>query len=325
MLSTKKFVIDIDDVPSYWVFQYYLSLPEKLTGQEIKIKSIFNPTERTPSFTLYVDKRIQQYRFKDFSTGATGSKIDLVQKMFNLNFTQAVNKIIEDYNEYVKDGEIEFITLEPSAKWSIDHVQTREWNSIDAQYWLSYNIGSSMLAEYNVRPVDYFTMVKEQDGKIEQAKFRKHMTYCYFTKDGDPYKLYQPTDPNHKFYNVASHLQGYDQLKYNQPYLVICSSLKDAMCLKSFGYNLEVIAPNSENSMIKPYIIEHLKGKYKNIITLFDNDDAGRQAIQSYVKAYNINGTALIICKDISDAVKEHGIQIIHKHLKPLLKEALNK
>lgn len=325
MLSTKKFVIDIDDVPSYWVFQYYLSLPEKLTGQEIKIKSIFNPTERTPSFTLYVDKRIQQYRFKDFSTGATGSKIDLVQKMFNLNFTQAVNKIIEDYNEYVKDGEIEFITLEPSAKWSIDHVQTREWNSIDAQYWLSYNIGSSMLAEYNVRPVDYFTMVKEQDGKIEQAKFRKHMTYCYFTKDCDPYKLYQPTDPNHKFYNVASHLQGYDQLKYNQPYLVICSSLKDAMCLKSFGYNLEVIAPNSENSMIKPYIIEHLKGKYKNIITLFDNDDAGRQAIQSYVKAYNINGITLTICKDISDAVKEHGIQIIHKHLKPLLKEALNK
>jgi 5S rRNA maturation endonuclease (ribonuclease M5) len=325
MLSTKKFVIDIDDVPSYWVFQYYLSLPEKLTGQEIKIRSIFNPTERTPSFTLYVDKRIQQYRFKDFSTGATGSKIDLVQKMFNLNFTQAVNKIIEDYNEYVKDGEIEFITLEPSAKWSIDHVQTREWNSIDAQYWLSYNIGSSMLAEYNVRPVDYFTMVKEQDGKIEQAKFRKHMTYCYFTKDSDPYKLYQPTDPNHKFYNVASHLQGYDQLKYNQPYLVICSSLKDAMCLKSFGYNLEVIAPNSENSMIKPYIIEHLKGKYKNIITLFDNDDAGRQAIQSYVKAYNINGITLTICKDISDAVKEHGIQIIHKHLKPLLKEALNK
>ena len=325
MLSTKKFVIDIEDVPSYWVFQYYLNLPEKLTGQEIKIKSIFNPMERTPSFSLYVDKRVQQYRFKDFSTGAVGSKIDLVQKMYNLNFTQAVNKIIEDYNDYVKSGEVELITLEPNAKWSIDHVQTREWNSIDAQYWLSFNIGSSMLAEYNVKAVDYFTMVKEQDGKIEKAKFRKPMTYCYFTKDEDPYKLYQPTDPNHKFYNVASHLQGYDQLKYNQPYLVICSSLKDAMCLKSFGYNLEVIAPNSENSMIKPYIIDNLKKKYKKIITLFDNDDAGKNAIERYANTYNIHGLHLSICKDISDAVREHGVETVHKHLKPLLKEALNK
>jgi DNA primase len=86
-----------------------------------------------------------------------------------------------------------------------------------------------------------------------------------------------------------------------------------------------VIAPDSENTVIKAYIIENLKTKYKKIITLFDNDDAGHKAIERYAKAYNINGTALTICKDISDAVKEHGFEQTHQHLKPLLKEALYK
>jgi len=325
MFSTKNFVIKIDDIPSYWVFQYYLDLPEKLTGQDVKIKSIFNPTERTPSFVIYVDTRIKQYKFKDFSTGVSGSKVDLIQKMYNLNYTQAINKIIEDYNEYVKNGEVELITLKPSAKWSIDHVQTREWNNSDAQYWLSFRIGSSMLNEYNVKPIDYFTMIKDEDGQINKAKFRKPMAYGYFNKDGDVIKMYQPHDDKHKFYNITSYLQGYDQLQYNQPYLVICSSLKDAMCLKGFGYNIEVLAPSSENTLIKPYIINNLKSKYKKIITLFDNDEAGNKAIERYANTYNIQGCALSICKDISDAVQTHGFETVHKELKPLLRETLNK
>jgi DNA primase len=97
------------------------------------------------------------------------------------------------------------------------------------------------------------------------------------------------------------------------------------MCLKGMGYNLEVIAPDSENTMIKPHVIEHLKKKYKKVITLFDNDEAGKKAIDTYANAYKIDGFTLTICKDISDAMKEHGFDKVHKHLKPLLKTTLNK
>ena len=37
MFNTKNLVLEDSDVPSYWVFQYYLDLPEQLTGQDIKI------------------------------------------------------------------------------------------------------------------------------------------------------------------------------------------------------------------------------------------------------------------------------------------------
>ena len=55
MLSTKNFAKEKNDIDSRWVFEYYLSLPERLSGQDLKIKSVFNPTERTPSMFIYFD------------------------------------------------------------------------------------------------------------------------------------------------------------------------------------------------------------------------------------------------------------------------------
>jgi hypothetical protein len=55
MFNTKNLVLEIDDIPSYWVFQYYLNLSEPLTGQDVKILSVFNPNEKTPSLCIYVD------------------------------------------------------------------------------------------------------------------------------------------------------------------------------------------------------------------------------------------------------------------------------
>ena len=86
-----------------------------------------------------------------------------------------------------------------------------------------------------------------------------------------------------------------------------------------------MLAPDSENTMIKAYVIEHLKKKYKKVITLFDNDEAGLKAVERYANAYKINGFVPTICKDISDAMKLHGFDKVHAMLKPLLKETLNK
>jgi hypothetical protein len=95
------------------------------------------------------------------------------------------------------------------------------------------------------------------------------------------------------------------------------------MCLKSIGYNVEAIAPDSENSILKPLIVNHLLQKYKRVVTLFDNDEAGMKAITRYNELYSIDGSFLSLDKDISDAVKNFGLQKTHEHLKPLLKSIL--
>tara|TARA_R110002073_G_scaffold60248_3_gene151389 strand:- start:934 stop:1911 length:978 start_codon:yes stop_codon:yes gene_type:complete len=325
MLSTKNLVIEGSDVPSTWVFQYYLDLPERLTGQDLKIKSIFNPNERTPSFCIYVDKTVMQYKFKDFSTGKSGNKIDLVKLILGINFSEAMRTIVSDYNKFIKTSDYKEEKFIPQTRWEIDFINLRDWTVDDSNYWLSYRIGKSLLDTYNVKPIDYYNLVKQESNEVKKLKIGSKFCYGYFDKNGEVYKVYQPHSKKHKFFKAKQYLQGFDQLKFNQPYLVICSSLKDAMCLRSMGYNIEVIAPDSENTMIKPHIIEHLKKKYKKVITLFDNDEAGKNAVGKYASTYKIHGCVPTICKDISDAMVEIGFDKLHAMLKPLLKETLNK
>ncbi|NBU05770.1 MAG: hypothetical protein EBT39_05425, partial [Sphingobacteriia bacterium] len=83
MISTKNLIARLEDVPKEWVFEFYLKLSEKLTGQSVKIKSIFNSREKTPSMHIYMDNN-NTYKFKDFSSGSGGDALNLVQTIFNL-------------------------------------------------------------------------------------------------------------------------------------------------------------------------------------------------------------------------------------------------
>jgi hypothetical protein len=320
MINTKNLAIQITDIPSYWVFQYYLDLNQVLTGQDIKIKSIWNNEDTDPSMCIYVDRIKQVYMFKDFSSGKGGNKINLVQYLFNVNYPVAVEKIIKDYNENPSAK----VNLKVEAKWKLDFYKERPWNKDDANYWLQFRIGTTILKKFNVKAIDYYTLIKEDD-QLSQIKIRDSRVYGFCDTQNSLYKVYQPfSKKGRRFFNIFSRMQGLDQLKYDQPYLVICSSLKDAMCLSGFGYNIEVVAPNSENTLIKPYVIENLKNKYKKIITLFDNDKAGKNAITKYKCVYNINGIYLDMSKDLSDSVRDYGFEKVHQQLKPLLKKAIH-
>ena len=317
MISTKNLILNGSEVPSTWVIEFYLDLPERLNGQNVQIKSVFHPSERTPSMWIFVDKG--QYKFKDFSTGKGGNKIDLIKELFGMNYSQAVFKIGQDYNKFITEkGEYSQSTIKPEAKYKVDSIKTRDWNEHDKRFWLQFNIGEDILKRYDVKPLEFYHMVKENN----KITIKQPYMYGYFSKN-DIYKIYQPRNKKFKFIKVKPHLQGLDQLEYNQPYLIICSSLKDAMCLKQFGYNIEVIAPDSENTIIKPYIIENLKKKYKKVVTLFDNDVAGHNAVHKYEKLYDIKGTWLDSSKDIADLVKEKGFDDAHKEIKVKLKSIL--
>ena len=321
MISTNHIVTDIEKIPSYWVFEYYLSLSEKLTGQDIKIKSIWNTSEKTASMSIYVCKKTRSYKYKDFSSGNSGDKIEIVKQLFNFTYPQAVFKIVDDYNKHADKRAVTLLDIKD--KWKVDFIKVRDWYQSDADYWLQYRIGHKMLQTYNVKPIEYFNIVRINNNNTDKNVIKNNYIYGYYDKNNTIIKIYQPRSKKQKFLNVNNYTQGLDQLSYKQPYLVICSSLKDAMCLKSFGYNLDVIAPNSENSLIKPYIIENLKKKYKSVITFFDNDEAGKNAIDKYKSVYNINGFYLPICKDISDAVSQNNFMDIHASLKPLLIKTL--
>ena len=83
MISTKNLISDLTEVPIEWVFEYYLNLKERLTGQNIKMLSAFNVKDKVPSMFIYQDSG--KYKFKDFSSG-------FISKFPHLSIQQELDK-----------------------------------------------------------------------------------------------------------------------------------------------------------------------------------------------------------------------------------------
>lgn len=56
---------------------------------------------------------------------------------------------------------------------------------------------------------------------------------------------------------------------------------------------------------------------------MFDNDQAGIKAMETYKDKYGIKGALLPLSKDLSDSGRDHGILKVKEVLTPILKQAL--
>ncbi len=314
------------DVPDTWIFEHYCNTGEALTGQDIKITSVFNTKERTPSMCIFYSQEKSRYMFKDFSTGKGGSAIRLVQDLFNESFHEASQRILGDYNRFIllNNGTHHKITeFKVRSKYKVTEQQVRSWNTRDKYFWQQFHIGSKLLEYYQIRPLQSYKMTKEEDGETKSLTIEGPFLYGYFKKDGTLYKIYQPMVKTHKFIKVRDYMQGSEQLE-GSPLLIIASSLKDSMVIKSLGVQADFLVPDSENTTIKPEKIKELQQQYSRILTLFDNDDAGIAAMQKYKELYGIQYVYFHIEKDVADAVKAHGPDKIRTVLVPLINKKIN-
>lgn len=328
MISTRTIVCGLDDIPWDWAFAHYLKVVEPLTGQDLKMQSIFNPAEKNPSFFLYYDRNANRYKFKDFSADKQGDAVTLVKEMFGLTTRgEAAFKIIEDYNKYLienPDGH-KPSEFKEHRKFKVTDFLSRTWTTDDQKYWNKYYIGSKLLERYNVKPLQEYKMSKEENGELKELNIKGPRIYGYFRTDGVLYKIYQPMVKDCKFINVVDYIQGTDQLTMHRPYLVITSSMKDLLTFMSFGYkNAESVAPNSENTLIPEHIMQSYKLKYKKIVTLFDNDQAGIRSMEKYKDKYGLGSVLLTLEKDLSDSVEKWGKLKVRDILTPMLKSVLN-
>ena len=329
MFKTKNLVHDIKDVPITWIFEHYCELKEKLDGKSVKIKSLFKKEEKTPSMCIYLDKEKGEYKFKDFSSGKGGSAVDLVKYLFNVPFYESCHKITEDYNDYIlhSGNEYDIHEFKHYAKYQVDSYHIRQWNSRDEIYWTQFNIGSYLLDKYHIRPFEYYTMKKIDDDTGEEIilKIKGLYLYVYFKQDGTLYKIYQPKTQEKKFLKVANYTQGVEQLD-GKRWLLITSSLKDILSIKSLKLEIDVVAPDSENTMIPQSQMEIWFDKYEKVVVMFDNDEAGMESMLKYRKKYpNIECILLPISKDVSDSIKDYGAKEVRNRLVPLINRSISK
>jgi len=324
MISTKAIISDLNQVPTEWIFEFYLNLTEKLTGQDLKIKSVFTK-ENTPSFCIYPDK-MGRYRFKDFSSGKSGDAIELVMLYYNLESRGiSVRKIMDDYSDYIAKHDIAPREFVAESRYEVSDYEMRHWNNLDQDFWMAYKISSKVLSKHNVHPLQYFILSKtDNDGEVKELRFENQYTYGYFRKDGTLYKIYQPKNKKSKFIKVSDYIQGSEQINFDSKYLIITKSLKDIMSFKTLGIgNAEVIAPDSENTIISENIMKKYSQKYAKCLILFDNDQPGIDASKAYQRKYGFDYLELPFEKDISDTVKARGVQETRNIVFNLIKSKL--
>lgn len=325
MIRTKTLISEIIEVPREWIFENYLNLQEKLCGQNLLILSPFNPKDKRPSFSIFIGNN-GNYMFRDFSTGANGDCVSLVQKIFNLTTRgETAHKIVSDYNQWLLVNKDDYALREfkVQSRYKVKDFVKTSWTTLDQKYWTQFGIGSKLLEKYNVAPLSSYTMSREDDDRVLTISGRFYI-YGFFREDGTLYKIYQPMVQDVKFIKVRDYIQGTDQLTMKTKYLVICSSLKDVMAFMKLGYKeAEAVAPDSENTLIPAHVINAYRLKYKNICTLFDNDEPGIKAMNNYQEKHGIKFALLPLSKDLSDSVKDHGIRKVQEVLTPILKQAL--
>jgi hypothetical protein len=327
MFKVRDYVHDFTEVPSTWIFEYYLNLSQQLHGQTVLIRSVFNSKDKNPSLSIYYNRHLQQYRFKCFSTGIGGSAIDLMQHLWKVDFHTATKKIIDDYVQFINSGKSFNRTIYEGATWRVKDYTPRIWNTNDAKYWTPFNIDSKLLEKYNVVPLDNYVMFRKKGSECQDDESfitKSEYIYGFFNRDGKLYKIYRPLDKERKFLKIGNYLQGLDQLEMLD-YLVIVSSLKDIMCMKSLGFKVDLVAPDSENSTLSEQQIDEFKANYKAVITLFDNDDAGIKNMKKYEELYKLPFVYLPMSKDVSDSVKQFGKEKVLYELAPRLQRAIEK
>ena len=327
MFSLNNFICDVNDVPTEWIFETYLNLPENLTGQRVRINSVFNPFDKDPSMYIYFNTEANCYKFKCFSTGKGGGAVELMMLIWNKDYATTVKTIIKDYTNYLNSGKS--FTKKPLStnQWIVSDYKTRNWNESDAKYWLQFNIGSELLNTYNVKPIYTYTMCNKVNENLTDELFTvtKNNVYGYFNSNNELYKIYQPLNIKKKFLKLGQHIQGIDQLQ-NKKYLVITSSLKDCMAIKSIpGLDVDVIAPDSENTKLSDKIIEKFKSEYKAVVTYMDSDKAGIMSMNYYLEKFNIPFCYIPLSKDFSDMVKDYGIKKAAYTFIPILDKAVSK
>lgn len=262
------------------------------------------------SFTIYNDK----VYWKDFSTNEKGDIVDFFKRYWSCDYKDVVRKIYRDLIiNNVKFKKVNRLFAFPKSykpKTTTNNLQckVRPWRKYDIEYWNSYGITLEWLKFAEVYPISHKFITK--DGKTYTFLCDKY-AYAYIEhKEGNTtIKIYQPFNKNgYKWTNKhdRSVISLWTKLPKCGQKVVICSSVKDALCLWC-NTLIPAIAVQGEGYELSNTAISELKRRFEKIYICFDNDEAGLKDAELLSQKTGFTNKILPLFeggKDISDFYK---------------------
>lgn len=286
---------------------------------QFKIGFIYNSPfreDKNPSFGIFRSRKSGKLLFKDHGNGECGDVIKFVELYTGLtNYNDILNRIVTDMS-ITNNTKLKSIK-QYESKDTVIGVVRQDWTDVDKQYWSQFGITKETLIKFNVSSIKYYLC----DGIVKGIYKNENPMYAY--KVYDHFKIYRPLADKYTKWrnNLAPYdIQGYEQLPKKGDLLIITKSLKDVMCLYEMGYT--AISPSSESTFLTPDVIDALKRRFKRILICFDRDISGVKNMRKISLKTGLKGFLVHKkwkAKDISDAIKLNGFEIIKNWLKETL------
>ena len=302
----------LSKVTEYDIYARYLG--------QFKVGFIYNSPfrkDKNPSFGIFRSKKTGKLLFKDHGNGECGDVIKFVELYTGItNYNDLLNQIVM-YLQITNNTVLHCKKEVEKSTETVIGVVRQDWTDIDKQYWSQFGISLKTLKKFGVSSIKYYLC----DGVVKGVYKENNPMYAY--KVYDRFKIYRPlADKYTKWRNNLTpyDIQGYEQLPKKGDLLIITKSMKDVMCLYEMGYT--AISPSSESTFISDKALNQLKRRFKRILICFDRDVSGIKNMRKISLKTGLNGFLVHKkwkAKDISDAVKLNGFEIIKNWLKETL------
>ena len=303
---TKEFLLSKNNEETYMT--YYLGIPV----QKGLFKSpLRNDNHVTCSFfrgksgTLY---------FKDFADGKCMSFENVVMEKYKCNYHEALKIIAKDFG-YISNAPVKKQAIKIQPKFEGDkqtfiQSEIKDFSEAELKWWGSFGVTKDILNKFKV----YSCKTVFLNGSVYAQSTQHSPIYGYYfgkKENIEQWRIYIPKRREFRFIgNVSTKtVQGYKQLPESGKLLVITKSMKDVCLLSTLG--IPAVAPNSETQFVSDKMLDELRGRFKNIVLLYDSDITGVHFMNKIRKQHR----DLIVCmiprkygaKDISDFYQKYG------------------
>lgn len=288
--------------------EYYL-------GVEVKKGLFCSPLrqDNNPTCSFYRNKT-GELIFHDFSGAFYGNFISVVMEKYRCSYNKALNIIAEDFGLKSNcTNKIEHINVPtkvyPTGPANI-RVEVKDFTNKELKWWKDYGITPDILKKFHVYSCKNIFL----NGELVNTSKNNNLMFGYYGGKKDKLELWRIYFPNRKTYRFltnwpAKKIQGFNQLPKEGKLLVITKSMKDVLCFYALG--ITAIAPNSENIFISDSVLDDLKRRFKYIVVMYDNDQAGianmRKIKKSHPELIYYFISRSYNAKDISDFYKMNG------------------
>lgn len=267
-----------------------------------------------------------------FGCGKRGSAINFVSRLFNISHPETIKQIYRDLNLSLGGPVSSPITtrkrVESIGFTTEDNTvilcEKQSFNIVDYNYWNQYYISLKTLLEYSINSCKRVIIKKVKENKLVLFAEYSNTNPIYSYEINGKFKIYRPLNPTKygKWISTtkAEDIQGLAQLPDKGTLLIITSSMKDLLVLKTLGYN--AIALGGEGNRIPAKILDYLYACFTEILVFYDNDEAGinyGRKFSSEIGSEYVYIPLKYKEKDISDFISIYGIDQTRCLLKKLI------